>query len=91
MRRSVGDEDVAAVGDKVPLCFDLRASLKVEGPIEKPGLPRAAVEMHAVDGEALILEVACVCEPGQRVFWHGLKAPVMVASDDDLVRVWEGA
>src|SRR5262249_49192086 len=64
--------------------------LEVERPPAEPRLPRAAVDLDAVERDRRVFEVDRVRDqaPGPRR--DLLKAEVVIAADDDLVAVREG-
>ena len=56
-RRPVGDQHVQALGDERPLLGQRRAARQVEGPVQKPRLPRASPEAQAAGLHRLVLQV----------------------------------
>lgn len=85
-RRAMGDQDIRIPGDHIPLGSDLLTSLKVPGPIVKPGLPRRTIEVQPVSPEALIdqkhnIPLGTHSREGLRLL---LREEIMVTGNEDL-------
>ncbi len=87
----MGYQHIRILRDLIPLGPDFGASLQVESPIVEPGLPGAAVESHPVNSNFLVLEIDAVGQDLLAGFSVSLKTEIMVAGDDDLVGMGEGA
>jgi len=87
----VSDQHVHILRDQFPLGPDLDNALQVESPILDPGLRGAAVELDTVDDHFLILETDAVGKQLLAGFSVLLEAEVMVAGNNDFVRVGQGA
>lgn len=85
VRRGVGDENINPGREEVPFVFEGLSAGEREGPIHKLGLPGAAVEVNAVDGDALVFEVGPMSESFSGVLGLPFEAELVIASDDELV------
>src|ERR1700722_16389836 len=58
--RTMRDEQLRVVGDHGPLRGQGRTARQVEGPVEEPRLPWAAVDLDALNLDGLILQIDAV-------------------------------
>lgn len=89
--RHMGDEHLGVVGNHRPLRREGRATREVVRPVIVGGLPGASPEAHPVDGGAGVFEVVRVADKRHGSGALTREAPVVVAGDDDLVRVRQRA
>ena len=85
----MGDEDVGVAWNQIPLGFDLRPAIQVEGKVTELGLPGTAVKLEAMDSCAGIAQVSAIGEDGGTGLRVMLKTEIMIASDDNFVFVWQ--
>ena len=87
----MGDQHVCILRNQLPLGPYLGSSFQVESPIVEPGLPGAAVEFDTVIGHFQVLEIDAVGQDLFTCFPVLLEAEIMVAGNDNLVEVGQGA
>ena len=88
MWRPVHDENITVVGDTRPDLTALVFAGNIEGPIVKPGLPRSAVNSQVANFATVVFEIAGVSDSRTSLgLGIVLEAKVVIASDDDFMRM----
>jgi hypothetical protein len=90
-RGAMSDQDIHIWGDQLPFLPEGRAAWQVECHIAEPGLPGAAIEFNSLQGHSFVLQIDCLGQSRPACGGRFLKATIMIAGDDDLMAMRQGA